>query len=390
VPPDDVLLARLRAVGDPSVDLLIEDLAEAGEVRAVSKVLRHLVDNDQPVPDELPERIARWLEATRHLPAWVDHDRFERGCQLVVDHGPQVCLALSTASLVWCYAGYPGVKVLTFSHRLDQDAYRRVGETAQFLLAVTAPGSLGEEGRAIRKIQKVRLLHGSIRHLIRHSRRWDLAADGVPICQEDLAGTLVTFSWTVVDSLRKLGVQVPDDEAEDYHYRWRVIGEMLGVDPAVIPHDLAAAEDLANAIARRNHRASEEGALMTRALFEMHANSLPSGFDGAAPALTRFLLGDEVCDLVGVPRSRWDQRIARARAAVRLLDRAQSSRGPLGSLTQLVSAGLLNQRAIRMAGRRSASFSIPVPDELQQSWTASGVFPQVDPELVGLMSAEEG
>ena len=38
---------------------------------------------------------------------------------------------------------------------------------------------------------------------------------------------------------------------------------------------------------------------MTRALFALHANSLPAGFEGAAPALTRYLLGDEVCALVG-------------------------------------------------------------------------------------------
>ena len=51
-------------------------------------------------------------------------------------------MALATASLIYCYAGYPGVKALTFSRRLGQDADRRVGETAQFVLAVMAPGSL--------------------------------------------------------------------------------------------------------------------------------------------------------------------------------------------------------------------------------------------------------
>ena len=40
-----------------------------------------------------------------------------------------MCVALATASLVYCYAGYPGVKELTFSRRLGQDADRRVGET---------------------------------------------------------------------------------------------------------------------------------------------------------------------------------------------------------------------------------------------------------------------
>jgi uncharacterized protein (DUF2236 family) len=379
---DDRLLDGLRAVGDPSVDAVVADLARTGEIRVVGKVLRHLVDNDQPVPSELPAPIERWLDETAVLPAWADRERMERGCTLVVEHGPQACVALATASLVYCYAAYPGVKVLTFSHRLDQDAYRRVGETAQFLLAVMAPGSLGDGGRGIRKIQKVRLLHASIRHLIANSRRWDSEALGVPICQEDLAGTLLSFSWIVVDSLRKLGVRVSDQEAEDYHYRWRVVGEMLGIDPVAIPEDLAEAEQLSALIMRRNHRFSDDGAAMTRALFEMHANSLPAGFEGAAAALTRYLVGDEVCAHVGLPRSRWDRVIGRQLGVVRLLDRAQSAQGRLGSLTKLVGAGLLNQRAVAMAGRRSASFSIPVPAGLEQAWTASGVFPQIDPELV--------
>ena len=388
---DDALLDRLRATGDPSVDAVVEEVAARGEVRAVSGALRNLIDNDQPVPAELPPSMVRWLEETGELPAWVDLDRLERGCRLVVDHGPQVCLTLSTASLVYCYAGYPGVKVLAFSHRMDQDAYRRVGETAQFLLAVTAPGSLGVGGRGIRKIQKVRLLHAAIRHLVAGSSRWDSAADGLPINQEDLAGTLLTFSWLVVESLQKLGVRLGPGEAEDFYYRWRVVGEMLGIDPAGIPPDLEAAAALSAAIQRRNHRRSEAGVLMTKALFEMHANSLPAGFEGAAPAITRHLVGDEICDYVGVPRSRWDRLLgtqAHLKAA-RLLDRAQSARGPLGSLTQLVSAGILNQRAVKMAGRRSASFSIPVPDGLQQTWTASGVFPQIDPSLLELARAEE-
>ncbi len=104
----------------------------------------------------------------------------------MVEHGPQVCVALATASLIYCYAGYPGVKALTFSRRLGQDADRRVGETAQFVLAVMAPGSPDPCGRGIRKIQKVRLLHAAIRHLVTGSGRWDVTADGEPICQVDL------------------------------------------------------------------------------------------------------------------------------------------------------------------------------------------------------------
>jgi ER-bound oxygenase mpaB/B'/Rubber oxygenase, catalytic domain len=382
------LLDGLRRAGDPSADAVIDELARTEQIRAVSHALRHLVDNDQPVPAALPRSLIDWVEASAELPAWADRARLDRGCTVVVEHGPQVCVALATASLVYCYAGYPGVKVLTFSRRLDHDAVRRVGETAQFVLAVMAPGSLGAGGRAIRKVQKVRLLHAAIRHLVSASGRWDEAADGIPLCQEDLAGTLMSFSWIVIDSLRKLGVRVEDQEAEDYHYRWRVIGQMLGIDPAVIPTDLDGARELTGTIAQHNHRRSPEGIEMTRALFDLHAASLPAGFGGAAPALTRYLLGDELCALVDLPRTRWDTGLCWQAGVGRALHRAQAARGPLGSLTKMVGAGMLNQRVIEMAGDRSASFSIPVPPELQRRWAASGIFPSIDAELIALARAE--
>ena len=206
--------------------------------------------------------------------------------------------------------------------------------------------------------------------------------------RSDLVGTLLSFSWIVVDALRKLGVRIDDQEAEDYHYRWRVIGQMLGIVPAAIPVDLTEAAALTREIARRNHRRSDEGILMTRALFALHANSLPAGFEGAAPALTRYLLGDEVCELVALPRSRWDRAMTWQAGVGRVLDRAQSARGPVGSLTKMVGAGILNQRVLGMAGRPSATFSIPVPPELHRRWTASGVFPSIDPELIEIAQAE--
>jgi hypothetical protein len=191
-----------------------------------------------------------------------------------------------------------------------------------------------------------------------------------------------------VDAESKLGVRVGDDEAEDYYYRWRVVGEMLGIDPVAIPADLAAARELTDLIAQRNHRRSEEGIEMTRALFDLHSSSLPPGFAGAAPALTRYLVGEDMCELVDLPRTRWDRKIRWQTGIGRALDRAQSVRGPIGSLTKLIGAGMLNQRVAEMAGGRSASFSIPIPSELERSWTASGVFPAIDTELVQLAKAQ--
>ena len=74
------LPAAIRQVGDPSADGLIDELARTEQIRAVSRILRHLVDNDQPLPDDVPASLAEWLGRTGEVPAWADHERLERGC----------------------------------------------------------------------------------------------------------------------------------------------------------------------------------------------------------------------------------------------------------------------------------------------------------------------
>ncbi len=373
----DERLDRWRERGDPTADALIAELAATGEIRAVSGVLRHLVANEQPIPAQLPPSVAAWLEETARLPDWADLERMERGLRLSADHGPQIAVTLCGASLPYCYAAWPDVKVLTFSHRLDQDHYRRVGETAQFVLAVSAIGSMRAGGKGIRKIQKVRLLHAAIRHLIDRSPRWDTAAWGTPINQEALVGTLLSFSVIVVGGLGALGARVRPQEAEDYVYAWRVIGEMLGIAPDVLPGDREDSQLLADVIMRRSHRHSEDGVTMTRALLELMVDSLPRRFESAPAALLRHMSGDEVCDLLEVPRG--DSRyLGRLSPRVgRVVDLAQSAPG-LSRVTNTMGAMLLNRKAFQLAGRRrSASFAIPVPEAADRDWTASGVFPVI-------------
>ena len=370
---------ELRRAGDPSADAVIGELARTQQIRAVSRVLRHLVDNDQPVPDELPSSIARWLQETAELPGWVDPDRFERGCTLVVEHGPQVCVVLAT--------GVARVLLRRLSRRQGADLQpppgprRRAPRGRDGAVRPVGDGAgvaLRRADAAIRKIQKVRLLHAAIRHLVTASRPLGCGRRRHP----DLPGgpgrhADVVLARIVVDSLRRLGVRVEDREAEDYYYRWRVIGEMLGIDPAAIPVDLAGARELTDLIARRNHRRSRRGdrddPRAVRPACELAAAGLRRGRAGAhaIPDGRRDVRRWSTC-----PRTRWDRKISWQAGMGRALDRAQSARGPIGSLTKLVGAGMLNQRVAEMAGGRSASFSIPVPHELERSWTASGVFPR--------------
>ena len=120
-------------------------------------------------------------------------------------------------------------------------------------------GGLEPGGRGIRSVQKVRLMHAAVRCLIQRSGQWN-AEWGAPINQEDLAGTLMTFSWTVVDAIEKLSVVVTPEEAEAYLHAWKVAGAVLGIRAELLPRDMSDAELLAQQfVAAKPRRRSRAG-----------------------------------------------------------------------------------------------------------------------------------
>ena len=179
-------------------------------------------------------------------------------------------------------------------------------ETGQFLMDVLDEGGLDDNGSGRRTIQRVRLMHGAIRNLILgHARTrpeiWQ--SDDTPINQEDLAGTLLAFSYVVAEPMKRLGVTVPAADAEAYLHTWNVIGHLLGLDDDMLVRDLDDATDLVTAIRDRHFAPSVEGAYMTKKLIELLDDMTPGGmFDRFIPQLVRHLVGDEVADMIRVPK----------------------------------------------------------------------------------------
>jgi hypothetical protein len=164
--------------------------------------------------------------------AWIDEQVAQpwespaqaRAAAIFAEHGPLIALLLITTSLVHAYAAPVGAGTLRMTYRMNHDVRRRVGETAQFVLAVMDPRGFSPDGMALPTILKVRLMHAAIRRLIQdwvHDKygmpfgefvfEQHLAQDRdeIPISQEDLLGTLMTFSEVVLQGLQRMGAPQP-------------------------------------------------------------------------------------------------------------------------------------------------------------------------------------
>ncbi len=338
-------LDAARHAGDPEADQLVAALGR--DIWAVNAQLRYIHRNDQPL--SLPAAASAFL-ARVTLPDDVEHARIANAQRFATRHLLPITTALFCASLPSAYAAANGARVLVATGRMRGDELdRRVNETARFILDVLAEGGFGPSGSGLRAIQKVRLMHAAVRvHLVETGA----IVDETPINQEDLLGTLGTFSVVVLRALRRLGIEVAPTEAEDFFYLWRTVGALLGVQRALLPRGLAEAEDLFIAVDERQSAASDHGRELMRALLAGMQRHVP--FAPWAPAmLVRHMVGPRLADLLAVP----DATNALPRVASLL---PRPPRLVARHLAPLLGRPLLNTIVQMKLGGRAADFQMPV------------------------------
>ena len=320
--PDDAMLEDLRLVGDEPADKLAQALLTAhgddvDERFLVRSVLAQLARGETEIGDD----VRTWFEQGPDLPAWADADEIACGQAFFRRVPLPIATALFCASLPNAYAAAHGAAVLTSGSHLvaQRRVARRIAETGQMLFDVMdfteeAPGSLGPGTQGYMSARGVRLLHAVIRQaLLSGDARPPWPAErGVPINQEDLLGTLCTFTVTVLHGLGRLGIPYTEAEGRGYMHAWNVVGFLLGIEESLLPLTIAQAEVLADRIRRRQHQASPEGRRLTAALLEEMRLAMPPGLQPMPVALVRHLVPAETADMLAVPPcpQRWQRVVA--------------------------------------------------------------------------------
>jgi hypothetical protein len=361
------LLDSLRLEGDPLADKVIADLVAAGQVEEVNILMRHLQTNEQPIPAELPPLVQEYLRITDNPPAWADLDRIARTHDFFLDDGLHVSAVLSLGAMVGCYAVPHGAKLLNATHRLSYPQ-RRIAETGQFVFYMMSDRAFKAGGEFIPAVQKVRLVHAGVRYFLSFdAARWDKSAHGVPICQEDLLGALMLFSVQVLKGLKLIGTNVTRQEQEDYYYVWRVVGSMLGIREDIIPESLDDAYTLNEILIKRHLGPSEEGKQLTRDLIEMYEHMIPGKvFDGLAPALVRYVVEDEIADMMEVPRSNWDKVAAFFPKVANVVEKVEDHFAPARLILDRAAWLLLNGQIRTFSGGEKMGYTIPA--DLKEGW----------------------
>ena len=299
-------LSPFLHVTDPEPEALITKiLSESSKLEAKTLFSRLIAQVDLPV-SEFPEYAQTFFTETRQLPDWADPERILRGQQVFVDHGPYMLLILFYKSLPTLYLVETGAAVLVHTSRLTNTSEkraifsRRIAESGQFLIDVMTPQSLQPGGKGIETTQRVRIIHASIRNFLPKERYEDVY--GVkPINQLHMAITLMTFSLSMIDGLKKLGINLSKQQEEDFLHAWKVVGYIQGIQEELIPDNVAEGRALLEKILEMEEGKSEAGILLTEALVGFAEDALKGKALDATPSIMiRTMIGNRRAELLGV------------------------------------------------------------------------------------------
>jgi len=370
------LLDELLQQTDPEADRVAEHYLD----RPASDFFRCTVAARYAGSDMQDPYVAAWLEEQPPLPAWADVDRLERGSAFFAQWGLQLGLGLFLSSLPLAYAAHDGVQVLALTARLETDTRRRVLESAQFVLDVTAPGALEPGRHGYETARLVRLMHAGVRHLVLSDPRvvhtsdpsvwprWD-PAWGQPINQQHLLGALISYSSSLLHVLDRLHISYDAQDASDYCHLWNVVGCLLGITPELLPIDVAELDELEVLIRGRNEKWSQAGAAMTGALIDLVRSFIViRPLRGVAASTTRLFIGDSTADLLEVPKADWTRYLL---GGMRELNERSSWLMLHDKLTGRVVAALSRRTLTSFVDsqRHGERPSFTIPDHLADSFT---------------------
>ncbi|TAK03534.1 DUF2236 domain-containing protein, partial [bacterium] len=352
----DELLDAARMEGDPEADQLVEQVLRPDQIfsgagRLGYNRLLDIADKLLETPElsfvessrvrqqlnAFPQRLVDYFDPAE-APDWVDEAKLALANRVWEENTLGILSVLYAAALPYCYLMAKGIPSLYKTERLLEHRYifQRLYETGLMLDSVMGAGGLkiivdlGEDldgsvapaprryvwGKGFISARKVRFLHASMRFMLtrpdlfpprgsiedpaslserlsHETEPWPKEELGLPVNQEDLAYTLLTFGYIIPTGLEHWGCRLSSEEKEAFLHTWKLVGHIMGIKADLLPDDCDGAERLFAAIKSRQAAASQPGKELTEALLRFLEDYLPR-LPGVNEALPAVLLIDQL------------------------------------------------------------------------------------------------
>jgi hypothetical protein len=241
-------------------------------------------------------------------PLWLDEGKLKRAADFYYQFALEIMMLLGAVSLPTCYAATPGNKVLYLSEKIRKKPGKRLLETASFVITVSGKDAFGADGPGYLAVQQVRLIHALARYHILKSGKWD-PDWGLPANEEDMLGTNLAFSYTVLKALKDSGFPLHEEDLSAYLHLWKWVGYLMQIDDTLLTDRMEEAAQFDLIIRKRNFKKTTEGEVLTRSLIDHYREALPKGLGFLVESQIKFFIGSEVGEMLNLKSSRAENLI---------------------------------------------------------------------------------
>jgi hypothetical protein len=379
---------EFRQTSDSLADELIQNLYDSLPPKEIGRLFQHFLTGMKDVQyGEVPEVMQEYFNANQIYPDWIDWHKIAQAESLFLSMGPEYATALLFRSLPVGYVAANTVKVLTSTGYLAADVKtgtaKRLLETTQFVIDVMGKGALKKDQRGLKSILKVRFIHAMVRyHLQKHE--WDRQRYGIPINQEDMAGTILTFGVGAIIGLERLNVKISSSEKDALVHFWSVVGHFIGVDSRINPTNYLDGKKLYLQILERQAVKSEDGLILTKAL----AN-FAKGFIAVDEApmvqehFIRYLIGNQkYSDIIGLSKPESLKEILVFNGLIGFMKTMNGIRGL--PFTDTISKPFSRILATKLLAYFHAEFEMKIdfPQEIIDHWGLKEATPKTVAEII--------
>ncbi len=228
---------RFTQMGDPLADDLVAAFRRMPTGQGRAQFDTAVTHGIGAVEDPIPELVAFFGQVDAR-PYWVDQKKMDHAYRVLARNGMVVGFtSLAMLSLMFGYLASRADKTLVATGDLATMAPRRMAETLNWTVDVTAKGGLDRFAPGFAATMRVRLMHAMVRAGMSRRPDWNFDEWDHPVNQSTMAGTLMLFSLGNVVGSQALGMRFSHRDKEAIYHLWRYVGFLLGLDPELLPTD---------------------------------------------------------------------------------------------------------------------------------------------------------
>ncbi len=195
--------------------------------------------------ENLSEAAQQLFKQLTDIPIWVNFDLINLAATYCNRCGTSALSVLRNYCLMGGYESSAINKPLIFTQALHKGAVKRLADTVDFWMNVTAVNGLKPQQNGIFSILTTRLIHSYSRLQIEQSTNWKPELWGRPINLWDMLATNLGFSIAFMDGLSKLKLPPTNEELTAVLHLWKYVGYLLGIPLELLPDtDEEAAKQL--------------------------------------------------------------------------------------------------------------------------------------------------